>query len=266
MRPYWAESDDSPLPLHRKIWELAFIASALADAGMLKPTKYGLGFGVGKEPLVPLFASLGCNLLATDQAEDLALNNGWSASNQFAGKLEGLNEKGLCEDKVFRKLVSFRTVDMREIPKEITGLDFTWSSCAFEHLGSIDAGLEFVTRQMDCLRPGGVAVHTTEFNVSSITDTITHGPTVLFRKSDLMELEKALRRRGHKVKFDFTLDTTEHDTHIDRPPFSGSHLRLESDGYTITSYGIVIQKGPNATKFARTRHLARQGLEKLISH
>lgn len=259
MRPYWAESDASSVPLHRKIWEWAFIASSLADAGMLKPDRYGLGFGVGKEPLVPLFASLGCKLLATDQAEDLALSNGWSASNQFAGKLDGLNEKGLCEDRTFRKLVSFRTVDMREIPNDLTGFDFTWSSCAFEHLGSIDAGIEFIIRQMDCLRPGGVAVHTTEFNISSNTDTVTKGPTVLFRQSDLTKLEKALRRSGHKVELDFTLGNSEHDTHIDRPPFSGSHLRLECDGYTITSYGIAIHKRPVTARFPRIRLFAHQG-------
>ncbi len=36
--------------------------------------------------------------------------------------------------------VQYRYVDMSEIPDDLTGFDFTWSSCAFEHLGDLAAG------------------------------------------------------------------------------------------------------------------------------
>lgn len=246
MRPYWDETRSGiDVPLHRKIWEWSFIASALADNDMLRPGTTGLGFGVGKEPLVPLFASLGSRIVATDQSPETAGAAGWSDSNQFAGELAALNDKAICEPGQFEKLVSFRTVDMREVPTDLREFDFTWSSCALEHLGSIETGLAFVIEQMQCLRPGGIAVHTTEFNVSSLSDTIASGPTVLFRRRDLEKLAKRLKSRGHQITLDFTLGATEADLHVDSPPWSGAHLRLAHDGYVITSFGLVIRKGSN---------------------
>ncbi len=243
MRPYWDEAGiGMDLPVHRKIWEWAFIANTLARHEMLKPGMRGLGFGVGKEPLVPLFASLGCQIVATDQSADAARTSGWSESNQFAGEANHLNEHGLCSQQLFDELVCYRTADMRNIPGELRDFDFTWSSCAFEHLGTIEEGIRFVLNQMDCLRPGGIAAHTTEFNVSSNSNTISSGPTVLFRRKDLQRLARLLRKVGGSMKLDFTLGVTEFDRHIDRPPWSGAHLRLEHDGFAITSFGIAIRK------------------------
>lgn len=244
MRPYWDETRSGmDVPLHRKIWEWSFITSALADNDMLRPGTTGLGFGVGKEPLVPLFASLGSKILATDQSPEAAGAAGWSESNQFAGELAAMNDKAICEPEQFEKLVTFRTVDMREVPRDLRGFDFTWSSCAFEHLGTIEKGLAFVIDQMQCLRPGGIAVHTTEFNVSSLSETTESGPTVLFRRRDLEKLAKHLKSRGHEIELDFTLGSTEADLHVDSPPWSGAHLRLDHDGYVITSFGLVVRKG-----------------------
>lgn len=265
MRPYWDETNTiSDPPLHRKIWEWAFITSALADMNVLKPGFKGVGFGVGKEPLVPLFASLGANILATDQSEIEAENSGWKDSNQYGGDLNQLNSKSLCDPIIFNQNVSFRTVDMRNIPEDIKGFDFNWSSCAFEHLGSIDAGLEFIVKQLDTLKPGGIAVHTTEFNVSSNSKTVESGPTVLFRRRDLELLESRLQKLGHHCRFDFSLGETEYDLHVDRPPYQGAHLRLEADGYVITSFGIVIRKREEKeSRFRIKSELARFTFKRL---
>lgn len=261
MRPYWDETNSlTDPPLHRKIWEWAYIASALADMNVLKPGLIGLGFGVGKEPLVPLIASLGCKILATDQSEIEAENTGWKASNQYGGELDQLNSKSLCDPILFNQNVTFRTLDMRSIPEDIMGFDFNWSSCAFEHLGSIEAGLRFIIEQLDTLKPGGIAVHTTEFNVSSNSETVESGPTVLFRRRDLQLLESRLHKLGHQIRFDFTLGETEHDLHVDRPPYQGAHLRLEADGYVITSFGIVIRKGEGK----KGRYSIKSKLNRLI--
>ncbi|MCL4552350.1 MAG: hypothetical protein M1305_02175, partial [Candidatus Marsarchaeota archaeon] len=131
------------------------------------------------------------------------------------------------------------------------------SSCALEHLGTIEEGIEFVLKQMACLRPGGIAVHTTEFNVSSNRSTLKAGPTVLFRKKDLQRLSRLLKSNGDSMNLDCTLGTTEADNHIDRPPWSGAHLRLEHDGYVITSFGLVIRKGNGGTKTPMSRMISR---------
>jgi hypothetical protein len=62
LRPVWDPAGDDPKPLvmHRKMWEWLFIAEALHEREMLEPGRRGLGFGVGREPLVALFAARGC--------------------------------------------------------------------------------------------------------------------------------------------------------------------------------------------------------------
>src|SRR5262249_38291312 len=136
--------------LHRKLWEFCYIAQALEERGMLGPGRRGLGFGVGREPLAELFASLGCEIVATDLDDEQARRAGWADTEQHASKLEALNERKICDPEIFRKLVAFRYVDMNAIPADLRGFDFTWSSCSFEHLGSIDRGMRFILKQMDC--------------------------------------------------------------------------------------------------------------------
>ena len=90
--------------------------------------------------------------------------------------LAGLNEADLCDPTQFSKLVSYRDVDMTSLPADLGEFDFSWSSSAFEHLGTLEAGMEFVCREMAFVRPGGVAVHTTEYNASSDDTTIDRRP------------------------------------------------------------------------------------------
>jgi hypothetical protein len=235
--------DPREFMLHRKMWEWLFIAEALSERDMLRPGRTGLGFGVGKEPLVALFASLGCDVMATDQPPDLAESSGWTDSSiEWAGGLAGMNEDGLCPPEAFAARARYRDVDMNDIPPDLRDFDFTWSSCAFEHLGSLQAGADFLVTQMDCLKPGGVAVHTTEFTVSSNADTLETGGTVLYRRRDIEALVKRLRRSGHAIDIDYTEGSTPEDLHVDTPPYTNVHLRTTLGQYVTTSLALVIQK------------------------
>ena len=243
IRPSWDfDHTGVPVLVHRKMWEWLFIIQALFERGMLQPGRSGLGFGVGQEPLAAVFASFGCTVLATDMAEDRAREIGWTSDGQFAADLDSLNKYGLCDPAGFKERVSLRTVDMNDIPRDLSGFDFTWSSCAFEHLGSIESGLQFVERQMRCLAPGGVSVHTTELNVSSNDETVDEPGTVLYRQRDLRRLALRLRLRGHKIDLDFKPGETTDDQHVDVPPFSNVHLRTRVQEYVTTSYGLIIAK------------------------
>ncbi len=228
---------------HRKVWELCFVAKTLSDSGVLKPEARGLGFAVGQEPLPSLFASLGCEIIASDMNEDEAKKVGWIDTNQHSNSLEALNKRGLCAPEVFRRLASFRTVDMNHIPSDLRDFDFTWSCCSFEHVGSIDLGLQFIMNQLDCLKPGGLAVHTTEYNVSSNRKTWKEGQTVLFRRRDFNRLATMLRRDGHRIELDFHTGTAPIDKWIDVPPYSQDrHLKLQLGRYASTSIGLIVQK------------------------
>ena len=101
--------------------------------------------------------------------------------------------------------MTFRPVDMNHVPDDLGDFDFTWSSCALEHLGDLDSGIAFFLRQIDCLRPGGVGVHTTEYNVSSNAATVSKGHTVLYRRRDIEELAREVARRGHTMDVTFGL-------------------------------------------------------------
>ena len=211
---------------------------------MLAPGRRGLGFAVGHEPLVASFASHGATIMATDLDVENATRAGWVGSNEHAASLAKLNDRGLCDEDSFARLVSYRDVNMLSFdPDQLGTFDFVWSSCAFEHLGSLAAGHQYVLDAMACVRPGGLAVHTTEFNVGSNDDTVADGGTVIYRQRDIEALAADLRSLGHLVTLDFDRGTQPADYHVDIPPYTHEpHLKLHLMGYTTTSIGLVIRR------------------------
>ena len=230
---------------HRKVWEFVWICRLLDERGALRPGARGLGFGTGREPLAALFAAQGCEVLATDQpaGDDARL---WEASGSWGGGLEGLADPAVCPPEAFAERVRYRPVDMNAVPADLTGFDFTWSACALEHLGSLEAGLRFVEVSVACLRPGGVAVHTLEYNVSSNDATVETGPTVVYRRRDLEDLVRRLEAAGHEVApIDWDPGTGLLDRFVDVPPFGpDAHLRLlPSHGFVMASLAIAVRRG-----------------------
>lgn len=241
----WVERlKDQPDRLHRKLWEFCYIAQALYERGMLRPGLRGLGFGVGKEPLPALFASYGCNVVATDQSTELAMKKGWVDSGQHTASLDGLNIQGICPDELFRQRVVFRVLNMRSLPDNMGEFDFLWSSCSLEHLGTLARGEKFIYESLKYLKAGGVAVHTTEYNVNSNFLTLSRGGTVLYRKKDLKRIADKIRKLGYKVSLDFTEGDMPADKMPDKPPYKQKvHLKLYYHGiFVITSFGLIIEK------------------------
>ena len=230
--------------LHRKVWEWCFIVQALKERGFLQGGKYGLGFAVGQEPLSALFASLGAKILATDLFSEEAQANGWAKTNQHANGYEAINLRGLCEPYKLKELVEFQFANMNSIGEEFFGrFDFVWSSCALEHLGSLEHGKQFIYNSMKCLKPGGLAVHTTEFNISSNNETVDFAGTVLFRKKDIEEIVGQLRKDGYEIEVNFNEGEGAADNHVDIPPYKQTtHLKLLIGKYKVTSIGLIIKK------------------------
>ena len=218
----------------------------LAERGKLAPGMRGLGFAVGREPLPALFASLGCAVVATDldpRTEGVSTAADWAATNQHASSAAVLNEDGLCPPDLFARRVSFRHADMNRVPADLTGFDFVWSSCAVEHVGSLDLSKRAVRAMMRCLKPGGVAVHTTEYNVHSNDDTWTEGSAVIWRKRDLHEVRRALERAGHEAApLDLAMGTADADLYVDQPPYREDyHLKLQLGPHVATSVGLIVE-------------------------
>ncbi|WP_420139284.1 SAM-dependent methyltransferase [Sphingomonas sp.] len=254
---HWCAELKIPVTYHRKLWELCFVLQCLYDYDMIAPGRRGLGFGCGVEPIPSYLAAHGVSVTATDLPPDHAGRSGWIDTGQHATLDAHSCMDHLVDRAVFDAQVELRFVDMNRIPPDLADYDFCWSICALEHLGSIADGLAFAENAMRCLRPGGVAVHTTEFNIRSDGPTIDNWMTVAFQRRHMEELAQRLRASGHDVSpFDFTLGSGVLDRFVDLPPYHGdlppeladwlgppAHLKMTIDGMIVTCIGLVIRKG-----------------------
>lgn len=232
-----------PNLMHRKNWEFAWIMAVLRQADLLRANKRGLGFGVGNEPIPAFLAKLGIDVLATDAPTAAIAGQGWDTTGQHASGREQLWRPDIVDRESFEKCVSFEFADMNDIPASFSGFDFCWSACCFEHLGSIEKGLDFVRNSLKTLKPGGFAIHTTEFNLSSNADTFEQPTLSLFRKQDIERLYERLIEEGHQPwPLNFFPGNGKIDAFVDLPPFSLPHLKLQVSKYVTTSIGLVVQK------------------------
>lgn len=240
----WCNELNEPARYHRKQWEFIFVMQALWERGCIKQGSQGLVFAVGSEPGPSIFANYGCDIMATDIFPEEGKQMGWTSGDQLCFGIESLNKRGLCDEETLQKHVRYRAVDMNNIPSDLSGFDFNWSSCSFEHLGTIQKGLDFLKNQLKTLKPGGWAVHTTEFNISSNERTLDNCDTVIFRMRDLETLAKELRSMGHHVEeLDYSLGGQPEDFAVDVFPHNEEfHLKLQLNEFVVTSIGLIIQK------------------------
>jgi hypothetical protein len=232
-----------PTWFHRKIWEWVFVIHKLQEAGVLNQGMRGIAFGVGQEKLPALFASFGASVVATDAPPEIGAH--WNSSKEYSDSLEKLRFPEIVSNQIFDQNVSFQQCDMKAIDDDLTEFDFAWSSCCFEHLGSLEAGMQFVIDSVEkTLKVGGIACHTTEFNLSSDEYTMERGETVIYRRKDMVNLVERLRALGHEVEpFVIAPDSHFMDYHLDVPPYSHEmHLKLKIGEFVATSAGIVITK------------------------
>ena len=143
---------------------------------------------------------------------------------------------------------------MTGIPSKFDAqFDFCWSVCSFEHLGTLQKGLQFVQDAMRTLKPGGVAVHTTEYNVSD-GETIDNWATVLYQRRHFATLQAMIEDVGCKlVDIDFDVGHEFFDCYVDIPPYSRDsfgllsvaqppHVKVSVDGFPTTSIAIIVEK------------------------
>lgn len=147
--------------------------------------------------------------------------------------------------------MSFKNVNMNKIPNDLRDFDFNWSSCALEHLGGIKEALNFICNNLDTLRSGGLAVHTTEFNLSSNHDTLNEPRACILREKDIIRIIDKLRKKGHYVyPLDLRKGQLPGDKWVDVPNFGENynslerktHLRFLIYSYITTSIGLIIKK------------------------
>jgi hypothetical protein len=213
----------------RKLWEFCIIAQIIKEegdrvynVGFDTSTHYALGFGCGTDPIAR-----------------------WIRHYQ--------NYKDVIASDIevhFNQL----QIDMRDIPKEYRDERYhlIWSSCALEHIGGRKAGIDFIFNSLECLKPGGLAVHTTEFNFDPIIgkdkkyQTIDAKDLCLYLEDDLLDLEARLKKEGHHLwPLDLKQGNRSEDKYIDPEPYysTGIHINLYvNKHHPTTSVLLVIRK------------------------
>lgn len=248
----WCEALHLKPLLHRKIWEYSFVLQAMHESGVLRAGARGAGFGCGQEPLPSFLASLGIDVTVTDLAPEQSEGLGWVTTGQHTSSLQQVYYPDLVSKNQFERLVRLEYVDMNAIPASMNeSYDFCWSICALEHLGSIRKGLDFIKNSMKVLRPGGVSIHTTEFNLTN-EETVDNWQTVLFQQKHFALLAEELKAEGYQM---LPLDADPGDAFLDRfvdlPPYDWesimklqepAHLKVAIDGFPSTCVGIIIRK------------------------
>jgi SAM-dependent methyltransferase len=246
---YWLDRMRQTPVYRRRLWERCYVLQALSERvpAFWSGGARGLGFGCGREPIASVLAGLGHELLLTDLPPEESERRGWLPRDRLA-RLEDALREDVVGRAEFDARVSLRHMDMTRIDRDLEGrFDFCWSVCAFEHLGSLEAGKAFVEASLDVLRPGGVAVHTTEFSYANDEETVDHWQTVLYRRRDLTDLAARLEARGFEVApLDFDVGDGPMDAFVDVPPYRHDvhelHLKISVDGFPCTAFGLIVRR------------------------
>lgn len=233
--------------LHRKNWEFVYIVKALEDYGLLREGKTGIGFAVGEEPLPSYFASKGVAVLATDLGIEEDTAKIWAETGQNAsGNVDKLYKESIVSREVFARNIKYMDLNMNYIPDDIGTFDFCWSSCAIEHVGGLDLSKQFLKNMIKVLKPGGIAVHTTEFNLWSNDETIEDGYSVIYRRKDFEEIQEWFLNHKCEMELSFKRSRGKADMYLPIPPYSGGdkrdHLNLMVRQFASTSFGLIIKK------------------------
>jgi len=166
--------------------------------------------------------------------------------------LTGLSRRHLISDDDLASRVTLCNVDMNDVPADIGTFDVIWSSCVIEHLGSPERGLDFVLESCRLLTPGGLAVHTTELELTRRESTADYGHCAVYRLQDLRDFATRLADVGCTSTFNFTvpMDTPE-DRWIsllivegESAPPDVAHLKLALGESVTTSFGLLIRRLP----------------------
>jgi hypothetical protein len=237
---------------HRKAWEWSYILQATQQYGLLREGCRAVGFGVGNEALPAVFARYGLSVVATDQSaadDELVTSGGWAETGQLLSGIDNLLRPEIVANERALELITTREVDMNDVPDDLGPCDIAWSACALEHLGSPDHGLRFIRRTAELLAPGGIAVNTTELELTPREQTADHGYLSCYRPVDLRALADELRADGYEIELNLhvALETAEdrwvsvivqHGPDLEAGELA--HLRLAVADSVLTSVGIIV--------------------------
>lgn len=229
---------------HRKYWEIGFILYNLKILNLIQKNKKGLVFGCGIDPIIPALASQEVYVTATDQPLSTGLNSDWNLTNQYCSGLESFKiyDPKITTWDIIKSQIEFKEIDMNNIKLPAYNYDFLWSSCSLEHLGSIENSINFILKSTETLKPGGYAIHTTEYDWHD-NRQVDDPKNCIFNKNSFVTMSKKIKQLGHHLyPIDFSIGEQAEDRHIDAYPFElKTHLKLKVGIQHLTSIGFIIK-------------------------
>ena len=223
--------------LHRGVWQHVYVVSVLATLGCIAPGRSALGLGVRRERIPALLASRGVAVVAIADPGRVPDQEARGGLHLFHPEVVHLED--------FEALAHYHEADLRDPRADLgAGYDAVWSCALAQHMGSVERVLGFLERSLDVLKPGGVAVHTFDFNISSDDQTVDRADFAIPRRRDMEALALRLKRAGHEM-----LPLNLHPGHdtadgvVDVPPYGLPHLKIEVGEHVVTSLGLAIRKG-----------------------
>lgn len=245
----------------RKQWEFALIYHALEQAGALHPEARGIAFGAGRERLIYALSERVRHILATDLYGG---NATWIGARTQAPKAFLLEAAPFAVDAA---RIDAAHMDMRQVTHDGPPVDFCYSSCAFEHIGTEDAHfLEHLQGVARILKPGGVYVLSTE---------LRYGPTLPVPHNFFFSLDHLIdlaMRSG--LAMDPVFDARLRPNTLNAPNLDGKEFGLAAarfwqpaitpwrQGIVFTSALLVLRKQPGPA--ARPQVLGHEATERWV--
>jgi SAM-dependent methyltransferase len=140
---------------HRKVWEYVHCAAGLKRLGVLKPMTIALGVAAGHEPIIYWLANRVARVYATDLYRGVF-------SQQEADPAVLHDPDRFAPYPYPRERVHFFPMDGCNFALHDESVDVIFSLCSIEHFGSRANSLQSLREMYRVLRPGGVAVISTE--------------------------------------------------------------------------------------------------------
>jgi len=226
----------TPRRMHRRVWQHVYIVSVLASMGCIGKGRSAIGLGVQRERIASLLASRGVEVVAIGRPGETTEQESRGGLHLFFPEIVQLED--------FELLVHFTEADLREPELDLGGpYDMCWSCAMAQHMGTLDKVTGLLEGSLNLLKPGGVAVHTLDFNVGSDSATVEEPNFSIPRRRDIEALVTRLTRAGHEV-----LPLNLHPGHdtadgvVDTPPYGLPHLKLQVGEHVVTSLGIAVRK------------------------
>jgi SAM-dependent methyltransferase len=160
-QPSWALGLVAPENRQRKIWEYVHCVAGLTRLGCLTPSAHALGVAAGHEPVIYWLASRVAKVYATDLYQG-------KFANIEADPAVLHNPEKYAPYPYPKDHVHFFPMDGSAFSVRNASIDFIFSLCSIEHFGSRENSRRALQEMARVLRPGGVAVVSTEVLLNDV--------------------------------------------------------------------------------------------------